>query len=129
MLVKRRQSWPRRMRAFSKSGETSNFAHHAIVTAMERIATPAMIGYLGTSESLGSGVMARSEYGSFWRGGTARECRCFGRITRKAGLMRESDGVPVIETERLRMRGHRIADFEECAAMWAEPEVVRYTTG
>jgi len=43
--------------------------------------------------------------------------------------MREGDGIPVVETERLRMRGHRVADFEECAAMWAEPEVVRYTTG
>src|SRR5579863_8788293 len=36
--------------------------------------------------------------------------------------------VPVLETERLRLRGHRIGDLEGCAAMWADPEVIRYTT-
>lgn len=34
--------------------------------------------------------------------------------------------VPVIETERLRMRGHRLADFDDSAAMWADPIVTRY---
>jgi RimJ/RimL family protein N-acetyltransferase len=43
--------------------------------------------------------------------------------------MRGSEDIPVIETERLRMRGHRVADFEECTAMWAAAEVTRYTTG
>jgi RimJ/RimL family protein N-acetyltransferase len=38
-------------------------------------------------------------------------------------------GVPVIETERLRLRGHRVEDFVHCAAMWADPVVVRYTVG
>jgi RimJ/RimL family protein N-acetyltransferase len=37
--------------------------------------------------------------------------------------------VPVIETERLRLRGHRVTDFAHCAAMWAEPVVVRHTVG
>jgi RimJ/RimL family protein N-acetyltransferase len=37
--------------------------------------------------------------------------------------------VPVIETERLRLRGHRVEDFVHCAAMWADPVVVRYTVG
>ncbi len=35
--------------------------------------------------------------------------------------------VPVLETERLRLRGHRVGDLVHCAGMWAEPEVVRHT--
>jgi RimJ/RimL family protein N-acetyltransferase len=38
-------------------------------------------------------------------------------------------GFPIIETERLRMRGHRLDDFAECAAMWADPGVTRYIGG
>jgi len=34
--------------------------------------------------------------------------------------------VPVLETERLRLRGHRLEDFSACAAMWANPVVTRY---
>ncbi|HWY22666.1 MAG TPA: GNAT family N-acetyltransferase [Candidatus Acidoferrum sp.] len=37
--------------------------------------------------------------------------------------------VPVLETERLRLRGHRVDDFVHCATMWAEPAVVRHTVG
>ncbi len=37
--------------------------------------------------------------------------------------------VPVLETERLRLRGHRVNDFANCAAMWADPVVVRHTVG
>jgi len=37
--------------------------------------------------------------------------------------------VPVIETERLRLRGHRLEDFEACAVMWADPIVVRHILG
>lgn len=36
---------------------------------------------------------------------------------------------PVIETARLRLRGHRVEDFADVAAMWADPEVVRYIGG
>jgi len=36
---------------------------------------------------------------------------------------------PVIETERLRLRGHTPADFEATAAMWADTEVVRFLGG
>ena len=36
---------------------------------------------------------------------------------------------PVVETERLVLRAHRVEDFPECAAMWAAPEVVRHITG
>ena len=31
--------------------------------------------------------------------------------------------VPVLETERLRLRGHGLEDFPACAAMWADPAV------
>jgi RimJ/RimL family protein N-acetyltransferase len=37
--------------------------------------------------------------------------------------------VPVIETERLNMRGHRMEDFSDCAAMWADAGVTRYIGG
>jgi RimJ/RimL family protein N-acetyltransferase len=33
--------------------------------------------------------------------------------------------VPVLETERLRLRGHCLDDFPACAAMWADPAVSR----
>lgn len=36
---------------------------------------------------------------------------------------------PVIETERLRLRAHALTDFEACAAMWADPDVVRFISG
>jgi RimJ/RimL family protein N-acetyltransferase len=37
--------------------------------------------------------------------------------------------VPIIETERLKLRGHCIADFAASAAMWADPVVTRYIGG
>ncbi|MBZ5619596.1 MAG: GNAT family N-acetyltransferase [Acidobacteriia bacterium] len=37
--------------------------------------------------------------------------------------------VPAVETERLRLRAHRIGDFSDCAAMWADPVVTRYIGG
>ncbi|MCU1238423.1 MAG: GCN5-related N-acetyltransferase [Candidatus Solibacter sp.] len=37
--------------------------------------------------------------------------------------------IPVIETERLRLRGHRVEDFRNCAAMWGDPVVTRYIGG
>ena len=36
---------------------------------------------------------------------------------------------PVIETPRLRLRGHGLGDFEASQAMWADPEVVRHIGG
>jgi len=33
---------------------------------------------------------------------------------------------PVLETERLRLRGHRVEDFAHCAAMWSDPQVTRF---
>ena len=37
--------------------------------------------------------------------------------------------VPVLETERLQLRGHRPDDFIACAAMWADPIVTRHIGG
>ena len=37
--------------------------------------------------------------------------------------------VPILETARLKLRGHRLGDFTDCAAMWADPEVTRYIGG
>ncbi len=37
--------------------------------------------------------------------------------------------VPLVETERLRLRGHRPDDFAACCALWSDPIVNRYTSG
>jgi RimJ/RimL family protein N-acetyltransferase len=37
--------------------------------------------------------------------------------------------VPVIETERLRLRGHTLADFEHSARMWGDERVSRFIGG
>jgi len=39
------------------------------------------------------------------------------------------NGVPVVETARLRLRGHRLDDLDECMAMWADPIVTRFIGG
>ena len=40
-----------------------------------------------------------------------------------------SEKVPILETDRLTLRGHRLDDFTHCAAMWADPLVTRYIGG
>lgn len=37
--------------------------------------------------------------------------------------------IPVIETDRLRLRAHRLEDFNACKMLWADREVVRYISG
>ncbi len=37
--------------------------------------------------------------------------------------------VPILETARLLLRGHRLNDFAACAAMWADPVVTRHIGG
>ena len=34
--------------------------------------------------------------------------------------------IPVVETERLRLRGHTLADFAPCVAMWGDAVVTRH---
>lgn len=38
-------------------------------------------------------------------------------------------GIPTLETERLRLRAFRRSDFEDYAALYGDPEVVRYIGG
>ena len=47
----------------------------------------------------------------------------FGGVTARSGE------VPVIETERLRLRGHKQEDFAESVAMWSDAAVTRYIGG
>ncbi|QSQ25935.1 GNAT family N-acetyltransferase [Pyxidicoccus parkwayensis] len=37
--------------------------------------------------------------------------------------------IPAVDTERLTLRGHRLEDFEECFALWSNPEVTRHIGG
>ena len=37
--------------------------------------------------------------------------------------------IPIIETERLRLRAHRPADLADCAAMWGDARVTRHIGG
>lgn len=39
------------------------------------------------------------------------------------------EGVPVLATDRLLLRGHRRDDFENCCALWGDPAVVRHISG
>jgi RimJ/RimL family protein N-acetyltransferase len=37
--------------------------------------------------------------------------------------------IPILETSRLKLRGHRLDDFLHSAAMWADPQVTQYIGG
>src|SRR5271166_6300861 len=37
--------------------------------------------------------------------------------------------IPLLESERLRLRGPRPTDYDDSSAMWSDPEVVRYIGG
>jgi RimJ/RimL family protein N-acetyltransferase len=37
--------------------------------------------------------------------------------------------IPRVESERLVLRGHRLEDFNDCTAMWADPDVTRFIGG
>lgn len=41
-------------------------------------------------------------------------------------LPHSSPSIPELETERLKLRAHRVEDFIDCAAMWADPAVIRH---
>jgi RimJ/RimL family protein N-acetyltransferase len=45
------------------------------------------------------------------------------------GSILPSAQVPTLETERLKLRGHRLEDFNHCAAMWADANVTRFVGG
>lgn len=44
-------------------------------------------------------------------------------------MPRHTDALPTIDTARLTLRGHSLADFGDCAAMWADPEVTHHIGG
>lgn len=52
-----------------------------------------------------------------------------GRDCGRKALSEQAISAPTIETERLRLRGHRLDDFAACVALWADPEVTRYIGG
>ena len=37
--------------------------------------------------------------------------------------------IPVLETERLTLRGHRTADLDDALALWSDPQVTQYIGG
>jgi RimJ/RimL family protein N-acetyltransferase len=39
------------------------------------------------------------------------------------------DRAPLIETDRLRLRAHAVSDLPFCAAMWRDPDVIRFIGG
>ncbi len=43
--------------------------------------------------------------------------------------LRSVETIPVIETDRLTLRGHRVDDFSDCLALWTDPEVTRFIGG
>ena len=43
--------------------------------------------------------------------------------------LKPHDHVPQLATQRLLLRGHRLADFAACVAMWSDPQITRYTIG
>jgi RimJ/RimL family protein N-acetyltransferase len=45
------------------------------------------------------------------------------------GAMERPSVVPVLETERLRLRAHRADDHAACLAIWSDAEVTRYIGG
>jgi RimJ/RimL family protein N-acetyltransferase len=43
--------------------------------------------------------------------------------------MSASEAIPILETDRLKLRPHRLDDFPNCAALWADPLVTKYIGG
>jgi len=41
----------------------------------------------------------------------------------------DAHSAPTLETRRLCLRVHSVSDFEDCAAMWSDPQVMRYLSG
>jgi RimJ/RimL family protein N-acetyltransferase len=46
-----------------------------------------------------------------------------------SGDWRGGGEIPVLESERLRLRGHRPEDYGNSAALWGDPEVTRSIGG
>jgi RimJ/RimL family protein N-acetyltransferase len=46
-----------------------------------------------------------------------------------SNVARSATEIPVIENNRLILRGHRLDDFSDCVAMWSDPIVTRFIGG
>jgi RimJ/RimL family protein N-acetyltransferase len=46
-----------------------------------------------------------------------------------AGSDGQLTAAPMVETARLRLRAHTLADFPDCFAMWSDPDVTRFIGG
>jgi len=44
-------------------------------------------------------------------------------------MTRDGCWAPVLDTPRLRLRGHRPDDLPQCVAMWTDPDVIRFIGG
>src|SRR5689334_24822940 len=44
-------------------------------------------------------------------------------------MCEDADKVPTLQTTRLTLRGHTLADFADSAALWSDPAVTRFITG
>lgn len=47
----------------------------------------------------------------------------------QSSLPLSAPSVPILETERLVLRGHRAGDLADCLALWGDPEVTRFIGG
>lgn len=43
--------------------------------------------------------------------------------------LRYDGSVPILESDRLKLRGHRLDDLADCVAMWSDPVVTRFIGG
>jgi len=50
-------------------------------------------------------------------------------VSRYDGAMPVHVPVPVLETPRLVLRGHRVDDLDDSVALWSDPEVTRHISG
>jgi len=45
------------------------------------------------------------------------------------GAHNRLEEIPTLETERLRLRAHRLGDFDSCLSLWSDAEVTRFIGG
>jgi RimJ/RimL family protein N-acetyltransferase len=57
------------------------------------------------------------------------DCRGGSNVASDGKLVAAGVAAPVIETERLRLRGHQLADFAAVAALWGDAAVTRFIGG
>src|SRR5215469_12995657 len=53
----------------------------------------------------------------------------FADETMRRAILAELSTIPVLETERLRLRRHRVEDLADCLSLWGDPDVTRFIGG